>query len=68
MSKLNMDTLKESIKHMMTVDKKRKFLETVELQVLLKVKTNFLFLRITILKRTKDLWDLLSFLMFPDQS
>jgi len=42
MSKLNMDMLKEAITKMMTTKKERKFVETVELQVMLKV--SFIFI------------------------
>jgi len=59
MSKINMDTLKEAIGTMLTTKKERKFVETVELQVMLKVHLNLVTLlnRITILKRIRDLLD-----------
>lgn len=69
MSKLNMDVLKESIHAILTEPKKKRgFLETVEVQLMLKVITNEKKYRITTHKRTNDSPDQLSFLTCQDQN
>jgi len=58
MSKLNMDVLKECIGRIISTKKPRKFVETVELQVMLKVAlTHLTPLRTTIPRKTNVLQD-----------
>ena len=56
MNKMSVETIQQKIKIMLATKKKRKFLETVELQILLQVSIIlYIFLRGIMLVRIEDL-------------